>query len=140
MKKIVLKVIIICSRCKACVVKTVAKIDGIISISVDVEKSTVTIIGQVDAACIVKELRKAGKSVEIESVGEHKKEEKKDEKKKDDDKKKKCKEECKKKCKEECKKECKEECKPLPPCCNACKQAPYGNIVWYEQSNVCTIL
>ena len=86
---------------------------GITSIALDVEKSTVTIIGEVDAVLIVKELRKAGKMVEIESVGPHKKDDKKDEKK---------------------------ECKPLPPCCSACKTVAHGNIVWYEDSNACTIL
>ncbi|KAG1328328.1 heavy metal-associated isoprenylated plant protein 2 [Cocos nucifera] len=109
--------------------KIVAKVDGIISISVDAEKNTVTIIGEADAWIIVKELRKAGKMVEIESVGPHKKEEKKDDKKKDDKK------------KEEKKDE--KECKPLPPCCNTCKSGPggnYGNVVWIDDSNRCTIL
>lgn len=93
----------------------------------DAEKGTVTIIGEVDATIIVKELRKAGKAVEIESVGPHKKEEKKDDDKKKDDKKK--------------DDEKKKECKPLPPCCNACKPAAnYGNIVWIDDSNRCTVL
>ncbi|CAL9126612.1 unnamed protein product [Musa textilis] len=92
MKKIVLKVSILCSKCKVCILTTISKFDGIVSIAVDVEKSTVTIVGVVDAVLIVKALRKAKKPAEIVSVGEpdKKKEEKKD------------------------------PCKLLP-CCNACR-------------------
>ncbi|RZR87636.1 hypothetical protein BHM03_00015091 [Ensete ventricosum] len=82
----------------------------IVSMAVDVEKSTVTIVGVVDAVRIVKALRKAKKPAEIESVGEpDKKADKKDDKKDDP-------------------------CK-LPPCCNACKPV----IIWQEEPNACTI-
>ncbi|CAL9747693.1 unnamed protein product [Musa acuminata subsp. burmannicoides] len=110
MKKIVLKVSILCSKCKVCILTTISKFEGIVSMAVDVEKSTVTIVGVVDAVLIVKALRKAKKPAEIVSVGEpdKKKEEKKDDKK--------------------------DPCK-LPPCCNACRPV----MIWQDEPNICTI-
>ncbi|XP_042415088.1 heavy metal-associated isoprenylated plant protein 2-like [Zingiber officinale] len=91
-KKIVLKVIIMCNKCKVSVMRTVVKFDGVTSVALDVEKSTVTIVGTVDAVLIVKALRKAKKQAEIVTV---EKPDKKDEKKS-------------------------ESSKDLPPCCGAC--------------------
>ncbi|KAJ3694037.1 hypothetical protein LUZ60_009517 [Juncus effusus] len=119
MQKIVLKVPIYCDKCKTCIMKTIAKIDGIKSIAIDVEKSTLTLICDSDLVQIVKELKKAGKVAQVVSVGpekEEKKDEKKDDKKKD---------------------EKKDYCKPLPPCCTACRPSyvviydehPYGGCV-----------
>ncbi|XP_074586803.1 heavy metal-associated isoprenylated plant protein 2-like [Curcuma longa] len=99
-KKIVLKVIITCEKCKVCVMRTVAKFDGVTSVALDVEKSTVTIVGTVDAVLIVKALRKAKKPAEIVTVG--KPDEKKDEEKE-------------------------KSCKDLPPCCRACTYAVYDD-------------
>ncbi|KAJ8498317.1 hypothetical protein OPV22_008869 [Ensete ventricosum] len=111
MKKIVLKVSVMCTKCKICIMTTISKFGGIVSIAMDVEKSTVTIVGAVDAVGVVKALRKAKKPAEIVSVGEpDKKDEKKDEKKKPED------------------------CK-LPPCCNDCRTT----IVWLDEPSVCTI-
>lgn len=70
MQKIVLKVSIMCNKCKVCVMRTVAKFDGVTSVALDVEKSTVTIVGDVDAVLIVKALRKAKKQAEIVTVGQ----------------------------------------------------------------------
>ncbi|RWW78303.1 hypothetical protein BHE74_00013476, partial [Ensete ventricosum] len=42
----------------------------VVSIAVDAERNTVTIVGNVDATLIVKALRKAKKAVDIVSVGE----------------------------------------------------------------------
>ncbi|CAD5191634.1 unnamed protein product [Musa acuminata subsp. malaccensis] len=96
MKKIVLKVSVMCTKCKICIMTIISKFDGIVSIAMDVEKSTVTIVGEVDAVGVVKALRKAKKPAEIVSVG--------DPDKKEEDKKK------------------PEDCK-LPPCCNTCRTA-----------------
>ncbi|XP_074587792.1 heavy metal-associated isoprenylated plant protein 2-like [Curcuma longa] len=114
-KKIVLKVIIMCDKCKVCVMRTIAKFDGVTSVALDVEKSTVTIVGTVDAVLIVKALRKAKKPAEIVTL---EKPEKKDEKKpeKKDEKK-------------------PESCKDLPPCCRACTYVVYDDY----QPNLCII-
>ncbi|XP_074586825.1 heavy metal-associated isoprenylated plant protein 2-like [Curcuma longa] len=69
-KKIVLKVCIMCNKCAVCVMSTIAKFDGITSMALDAEKSTVTIVGTVDAVLIVKALRKAKKPAEIVTVGQ----------------------------------------------------------------------
>lgn len=82
--------------------------------AVDVEKSTVTIVGVVDAVLIVKALRKAKKPAEIVSVGEPDKKDDKKEEKKDDKKEDPCK---------------------LPPCCNACRPV----MIWQDEPNICTI-
>ncbi|WOL18401.1 hypothetical protein Cni_G27196 [Canna indica] len=95
-KKIVLKVNILCSKCKICVMTTISKFDGITSVALDAEKSTATIVGEVDAVLIVKALRKVKKGAEIVSVGKPDKKKEEEEKKKE------------------------EYCK-LPPCCNACR-------------------
>ncbi|XP_074558151.1 heavy metal-associated isoprenylated plant protein 43-like [Curcuma longa] len=105
-KKIVLKVSIMCNKCKVCVMSIIAKFDGITSMALDLEKSTVTVVGAVDAVLIVKALRKAKKPAEIVTVGEPDKpdEKKPDEKKPDDD-----------------------PCKNLPPYCKACTYVVYDD-------------
>ncbi|XP_074557484.1 heavy metal-associated isoprenylated plant protein 43-like [Curcuma longa] len=111
-KKIVLKVSIMCNKCKVCVMRVVAKFDGITSMALDLEKSTVTIVGVVDAVLIVKALRKAKKPAEIVTVGEpDKPPEKKPEEKKPDEK----------------KPDDKDPCKNLPPCCKACTYVVYDD-------------
>lgn len=84
----------------------------------DAEKSTATVVGDVDVVLIVKALRKKNRPAQVVSVGEpdkEKKDEKKDEKKEDDK---------------------KEPSKPLPSCCTACKAV----VVWYDEPNPCSIL
>lgn len=98
---------------------------GIKSLDLDGEKGTLTVIGDVDVVLIVKALRKAGKAVEIVSVGpekEEKKEEKKDDDKKDEKK--------------------DDKCKELPPCCHACHPVGLGTVVLYEEEQPfgCAIL
>ncbi|THU44651.1 hypothetical protein C4D60_Mb02t09620 [Musa balbisiana] len=68
--KIVLKVCIMCNKCKICIMTTIARFEGVVSIALDAERNTVTIVGNVDATLIVKALRKARKTVDIVSVGE----------------------------------------------------------------------
>ncbi|XP_077240366.1 heavy metal transport/detoxification superfamily protein [Tasmannia lanceolata] len=69
MKKMVLKVNINCLKCKTDVMKAIAKLEGIDEISMDGEKGTSTIIGDVDPVLVVQQLRKIKKVVQIVSVG-----------------------------------------------------------------------
>ncbi|XP_031486833.1 heavy metal-associated isoprenylated plant protein 45-like [Nymphaea colorata] len=73
--KIVLKVELYCLKCKFVVLKAITKLMGIDKIEIDMEKSTVTVTGEVDAVAVVQQVRKLGKMVEIVTVGEDKKEE-----------------------------------------------------------------
>ncbi|RLN22616.1 late cornified envelope-like proline-rich protein 1 [Panicum miliaceum] len=57
--KIVLKVAITCKKCKTCVLGISSKIKGIKSLTYDDEKSTLTVVGEVDVVEIVAALRKA---------------------------------------------------------------------------------
>ncbi|GMP63567.1 hypothetical protein CsSME_00025200 [Camellia sinensis var. sinensis] len=70
MKKIELKVGIYCHKCKTEVLKAVTKLTGIDQVSVDAEKGTLTVIGNVDPVCVTTQVRrKTGKVVELISVG-----------------------------------------------------------------------
>ncbi|KAG6483114.1 heavy metal-associated isoprenylated plant protein 2-like isoform X2 [Zingiber officinale] len=120
-RKIVLKVSIMCSKCEVCVMSTIAKFDGITSMALDKEKSTVTIVGIVDVVLIVKALRKAKKPAEIVTVGEP---DKPDSGKKPDAEKKKPDAEKKP-----------DPYKDLPPHCKACTYVVYDDY----QSNQCII-
>ncbi|XP_019152422.1 PREDICTED: heavy metal-associated isoprenylated plant protein 2-like [Ipomoea nil] len=90
LKKTVVSVDLRCSKCRLKVMKLISRIEGINSIVLDAAKSTVTVIGEADPVCIIKQVRKFRKSAQITSIGapepEKKKDEKKDEKneKKDD--------------------------------------------------------
>ncbi|CAL9079545.1 unnamed protein product [Musa textilis] len=59
-----------CNKCKICIMTTIAQFEGVVSIALDAERNTVTIVGNVDATLIVKALRKAKKTVDIVKVGE----------------------------------------------------------------------
>ncbi|KAJ6857778.1 hypothetical protein NC651_039262 [Populus alba x Populus x berolinensis] len=74
MQKTVLKVNINCMKCQTEVLKTVAKLEGIDEIAVDIAKGTLTVIGVVDPVQVAKKLRKSGKMAEVVSVGPPKKE------------------------------------------------------------------
>lgn len=62
------------------VMKLISKIEGITSIVLDPSKSTVTVIGEADPVCIIKQVRKFSRTAQITSIGPPK-EEKKDDKK-----------------------------------------------------------
>ncbi|KAI4304234.1 hypothetical protein MLD38_039776 [Melastoma candidum] len=68
-KKVVLKVGFHGEKGRKHVLKAVSKVEGVDEVAVDVEKGTLTVIGKVDAVCIVNRLRKCGHTVEIDSVG-----------------------------------------------------------------------
>ncbi|KAG6533913.1 hypothetical protein ZIOFF_007791 [Zingiber officinale] len=122
LQKIVLKVSIMCNKCAVCVMSIIAKFDGITSMVLDKDKSTVTIVGTVDAVLIVKALRKAKKLAEIVTVGQPDKpadDKKPGTGKKPDDAEKKP-----------------ELCKDLPPYCKACTYVVYDDY----QPNLCIII
>ncbi|KAK9292042.1 hypothetical protein L1049_019996 [Liquidambar formosana] len=68
-QKIVLRVNIHCQRCKKEVLRAVTKLTGIDQVSVDGDKGTLTVVGDVDPVCVIKQVRKMGKVAEIISVG-----------------------------------------------------------------------
>ncbi|KAJ4733933.1 Heavy metal transport/detoxification superfamily protein [Rhynchospora pubera] len=80
-KKIELRVHGYGDKSQPTIMKTVAKVPGIKSISMDSEKGVLTIIGTADVVEVVKQLKKAKKPAEIISVGPEKPPEKKDDKK-----------------------------------------------------------
>jgi hypothetical protein len=90
-KKIELRVPTQGEKCKPVILKTVAKVQGVKSMSLDSEKGVLTITGSVDVVEVVKQLRKAKTPAEVISVGPEKppekpaekKDDKKDEKKDD---------------------------------------------------------
>ncbi|KAK3415932.1 hypothetical protein EUGRSUZ_H01341 [Eucalyptus grandis] len=68
-KKIVIKVTIGCGKDKKDIMKSVAKLKGINEMKIDIEKGTLTIIGDVDPVCVIKALRKkCGICAEIDSL------------------------------------------------------------------------
>ncbi|KAK1318018.1 hypothetical protein QJS10_CPA05g00044 [Acorus calamus] len=67
MKNIVLKIGIYCLKCKTDVMKTIGKLEGADSITVDTEKGTATVVGSVDPVLVVRKLRH-GKVVGIVSI------------------------------------------------------------------------
>jgi hypothetical protein len=99
--------------------KLLLKFVGIISIAIDVDKGTLTVVGTVDPVCIILALRKKKYCADIESVNEDKKEEPE---KKDD--------ECKKLLAETY---CVPSCAPLAP------YVPYRNVMSYEDPPGCII-
>ncbi|KAJ1697727.1 hypothetical protein LUZ63_006239 [Rhynchospora breviuscula] len=85
-KKIELRVHGYGDKTQPTIMKTVAKVPGIKSISMDSEKGVLTITGTADVVEVVKQLKKAKKPAEIISVGPEKPPEKKDDKKDGDNK------------------------------------------------------
>ncbi|KAF3326080.1 hypothetical protein FCM35_KLT09160 [Carex littledalei] len=88
-KKIELRVQSQGEKCKPVILKTVAKVQGVKSMSLDSDKGVLIITGCVDVVEVVRQLRKAKRPAEVVSVGPEKPPEKPGEKKDDkkDDKK-----------------------------------------------------
>eukprot|EP01018_Ginkgo_biloba_P034313 Gb_38465 [translate_table: standard] len=84
-KTVVLKVEIHCEKCKTRAMKTVAGVEGVESVAIDVKENKITVIGEADPVCLASKLRKFG-CTELISVAE-KKEEKKPAEKKPEEKK-----------------------------------------------------
>ncbi|KAK3228989.1 hypothetical protein Dsin_000870 [Dipteronia sinensis] len=112
-KKTVIKVNIYCQICKSDVLKAVTKLTGIDQVSVDGEKGTLTVVGDVDPVLVIEKLRKIGRVAEIVTVGPPKPPE--PEKPKPPP------------------------CPPLPPCCNDCQYIAVGYDFPYD-NRICSIL
>ncbi|KAE8801941.1 Metal ion binding protein [Hordeum vulgare] len=98
--KMVLKVPMVCKKCKSCILQIVSKVKGVKSMAYDEEKSTLTVVGEVDVVVVVDALRKGKHPATVVTVGDEKKEAEEKKKKDDEEKKKKEKEEAEKKKKE----------------------------------------
>ncbi|PSS00335.1 Heavy metal-associated isoprenylated plant protein [Actinidia chinensis var. chinensis] len=75
LQKIELKVNINCQKCSTEILKAVTKLRGINEVSVNGEKGTLTVVGDVDPVLVTKKVRKIGKIAQITSVGPPKKKE-----------------------------------------------------------------
>ncbi|CAA6662230.1 unnamed protein product [Spirodela intermedia] len=71
----VFKISIYCGKCKTAILKAIAKLEGIDEIQLNIEKGTVTVVGEVDPVCVAHQLRKVRRPAVLDSVGPHKKEE-----------------------------------------------------------------
>ncbi|KAI6695470.1 hypothetical protein NL676_023180 [Syzygium grande] len=116
-----IKVSVNSEKKKRGVLKAVAKLEGINELSVDVEKGTLTMIGDADLVRIITCLRKkCWRCVEIDTVGPPKSPEKP-----------------KTKCLSPCR------LPPCPPCrlppCPPCRSYPYSSWGKYD-TNTCSIL
>lgn len=85
-KKIVVRVMLNCTKCERRAMKTIAGIQGVDSLSVDKKNSQIIVIGDADPVYLTDRLRKFGYA-ELVSVGPGKEPEKKPDEKKPDDKK-----------------------------------------------------
>eukprot|EP01018_Ginkgo_biloba_P027495 Gb_25184 [translate_table: standard] len=83
MKKMVLKVEIEDSKSKSRVLKAVAGVQGVDSISVDMKEKKITVVGEADPVFLTAKLRKF-RYTDLLSVGPAKEEKKADEKKPDE--------------------------------------------------------
>ncbi|XP_076924935.1 heavy metal-associated isoprenylated plant protein 43-like [Bidens hawaiensis] len=84
LQKTVLSVDLNCKKCRKKVMTLISSIEGIVSIVLDVSKSTATVTGEADPVSIIRKVRKSRKSAHIVTVGpakEEKKDDKKDDKK-----------------------------------------------------------
>ncbi|XVF17936.1 hypothetical protein REPUB_Repub10bG0167800 [Reevesia pubescens] len=68
-KKTVLKVDISCHKCKKKLLKAISGLQGVDKIEVDAAKGTISVTGDADPYDIIVRTRKAGKFVELISVG-----------------------------------------------------------------------
>ncbi|GLJ38966.1 hypothetical protein SUGI_0794370 [Cryptomeria japonica] len=73
MKKIVLKSEINCEKCKQKVMKTIARVPGVNSVSIDLKEQKITVIGDADPVVLTTKL-KMSRYTELMSVGAYKEE------------------------------------------------------------------
>ncbi|KAL3505320.1 hypothetical protein ACH5RR_035161 [Cinchona calisaya] len=76
--KTVVSVDLLCSKCRMKVMSLISKLEGITSIVLDPSKRTVTVIGEADPVCIIKQVRKFRRTAQITSIGPPKEEKKND--------------------------------------------------------------
>ncbi|KAJ9540746.1 hypothetical protein OSB04_027252 [Centaurea solstitialis] len=138
-QRTVLKVQLSCEKCKKKILRSVSGLQGVDKIEIDGAKGTVTVTGDADPYEIILRTKKAGKFVEVVTIGPppappKKPEEKKPEEKKPVEKK-----------PEEKKQEEKIHMHPynihMPYDCIICQQLATGNMIHYEEPNpTCTIM
>ncbi|XP_037409378.1 heavy metal-associated isoprenylated plant protein 2-like [Triticum dicoccoides] len=148
--KMVLKVPMVCKKCKSCVLTIVSKVKGVKSMAYDEEKSTLTVVGEVDVVVVVDALRKGKHPATVVTVGDEKKEAEEKKKKDEEEKKKKEAEEKKKKeCLEKMQKCCPKACPPPLYCPKACSpprhcppppRCPPQSYCYVDDSGPCTIV
>ncbi|VVB15200.1 unnamed protein product [Arabis nemorensis] len=109
-KKVEIKVDINCEKCRYDIMQTVTELEGVNQVSLDQEKSLLTVVGTMDPVCIAEQLRKIKQKPVVVSVGPPKPPEKKEDKK---------------------------ECKPCHPYYNTCDVVTVGT---YESGSGCTIV
>ncbi|CAN8269625.1 unnamed protein product [Cochlearia groenlandica] len=68
-KKVMIKVDINCGKCNSAIMEAVTEIEGVNHISLDEEKSILTVVGTMDPVCVAKRLRKIKQKPVIISVG-----------------------------------------------------------------------
>ncbi|ESQ49465.1 hypothetical protein EUTSA_v10021753mg [Eutrema salsugineum] len=68
-KKVEIKVDINCGKCNSAIMEAVTEIEGVNHISLDEEKSILTVVGTMDPVCVAKRLKKIKQKPVIISVG-----------------------------------------------------------------------
>ncbi|CAA7015910.1 unnamed protein product [Microthlaspi erraticum] len=68
-KKVEIKVDINCGKCNSAIMETVTEIEGVNHISLDEEKSILTVVGTMDPICVAGRLKKIKQKPVIISVG-----------------------------------------------------------------------
>ncbi|XP_010455012.1 PREDICTED: heavy metal-associated isoprenylated plant protein 27 [Camelina sativa] len=82
-KKIEIKVDIDCEKCKRAIMEAVAELEGVNHVSLDQEKSILTVVGTMDPVCVAEQLKKIKQKPVVISVGPPKKPDPKPDPKKD---------------------------------------------------------
>ncbi|CAD5332756.1 unnamed protein product [Arabidopsis thaliana] len=82
-KKIEIKVDIDCEKCKHAIMEAVTELEGVNIVSLDQEKSILTVVGTMDPVCVAEQLKKINKKPVVISVGPPKKPDPKPDPKKD---------------------------------------------------------
>ncbi|XP_010548777.1 PREDICTED: heavy metal-associated isoprenylated plant protein 3-like [Tarenaya hassleriana] len=97
-KKVEIKIDINCQKCKTAVMETVTVLQGVNQVSLDVEKSLLTVVGTMDPLCVAGQLERIKQKPVIVTVGPPKPPEPKKEP---------------------------ENKTPPPPCCTTCDIVPF---------------
>ncbi|CAN8255830.1 unnamed protein product [Cochlearia groenlandica] len=68
-KKIEIKVDINCEKCKNQIMQAVTELEGVNQVSLDQEKSLLTVVGTMDPVCVIEQLKKIKQKPVVVSVG-----------------------------------------------------------------------
>ncbi|EOA22399.1 hypothetical protein CARUB_v10003034mg [Capsella rubella] len=72
-KKVEIKVDIDCQKCKHAIMEAVTELEGVNLVSLDQEKSVLTVVGTMDPVCVVDQLKRIKQKPVVISVGPPKK-------------------------------------------------------------------